>query len=1762
MYNHDPSGREPFDLDLTLRRKPIGHVIATRITAENPNEGFKPNGGKLHCINFSPFNGTWGYFSVQSDGCIHDFSDSQFGHIFSQGSSRLEACKLIVETLKSTRISAEFRTNLGYVSGLVEHDNFQNNQFSTSWLDGLIADKFLPYSFDIPNFAICAAVVLGKKKFEQSHRIVMDSLHKRHYPNKDLFSNIALIKFIANNNIFEFAISLSSSDSFIIKHQNHQLPVKFCQSEDKLLIISFNHQNYVVQQQDNDHCLRMIINGIDWVVEFENDPSSVRAPSSGRIVKFLVEDGSKVEKDAAIAEIEVMKMYLPIHAQGTGFITFKRSIGSSIQAGDLIASIDIDDKNLVSEISKFNGKFFELGSNSGFRNSFEIYTDSMQAIERSLLGYESINLDHTISLFLDSCLDPNLVLFNLQSVLSAIRSKVPLKLLEEVLNLISIGISKQEALSTLQKIETVLASTIDGNLGELIQLIKPHSLGPINYALSQIKAIVQDFSDCESFFASELTSNGPLCKLLDVFGSDYVTVSKYIRKHYQLDSRTTTILRLIDELIARCPILLKNSEFINLIKNVASLAGKEYTKVRRRMREILLISQLPSLDHLYRRIEVKLESGIKIASDKGKRADFVNEMVEGFETHLDVIPRFFHHENPEIKRLALEIYTRRVFAAYVLRNTKFSKDGKLFEWNFSTQPQDDLHEGHHRRRPSSAAIYPIVGISSAESYGAKMDQLRKGYMISLDDLLILKEEISSILVNISGRSDEEPNHLYLVGKERTGWNDDETAEYIQNIIKGMSRDLGTHRVRRITVAVVREKVVSVGFYTFSQSRDFKEDKTIRNIEPAMAYLLEFPRLCNYDIEFCYADPTGQVRIYLGTERNLAKNQRIFIRLIIRPNQAMREFTSMVHFAPEAYRILEEVLQAVETVQAKYRQTFDYNHLFINIVPVFYNKPSDVHHVMQQLIAAYKGRWTELRIRQAEVRMSLADSKDSTSCRYRFCMNNEACALPLVQGYQEQKDPLSGFKYLISMDGRGPLDGFPVTFHYPHMTSLQVKRTKVLSLETPYVYDFPSIFENTIAAAWKSYHFQGGELITPNQLLEYEELIWDSTKNSLTKVNRPAGLNNIGMVAWQMTIFTPEAPTGRKIIVIANDISFEIGSFGVAEDKLFHEASLLARKAGLPRIYLSANSGARIGLADELRTLIKVAWKNPQDPTVGFDYLYLEKEDFEGLKPGTVNCKEEIGENGQIRYKIIDVIGAKHGLGVENLQGSAMIAGETSRAYEDIFTLSLVTCRSVGIGAYLVRLGQRIIQKYQHPIILTGVGALNNLLGREVYENNLQIGGPQVMFANGVSHRIVQDDMEGIQEIINWLSFVPIKANCLPPIMRTRDNPVRSVTFEVPSDGLYDPRSLIEGRVQDGIWLSGLFDRGSFIETLGGWAKTVITGRARLGGYPVGVIAVEVRTVDLIIPADPANLSSTAQSVKQAGQVWFPDSAFKTAQAIRDFSNGENLPIFILANWRGFSGGQRDLYEQVLKFGAMIVDALKDVKQPVFVYLPPGSELRGGAWVVVDSQINSNFIEMYADPTARGGILEPEGIVGVKFRQHHLHSLMERLDPICQALIDELENSTTPTEKDEISKKLSARRAKLLPIFRQIACHFADAHDRPGRMKAKNVIREIVPWSQSRAYFYHRLRRLLAEAELIGLVKGYRLNWIEKKTKLSLLLLNNFNIDLSSVNDESIFDKLSEHNHAIKNQIKELNISLAKSEISRIVSDLSSDFNFNISDVSM
>ena len=131
------------------------------------------------------------------------------------------------------------------------------------------------------------------------------------------------------------------------------------------------------------------------------------------------------------------------------------------------------------------------------------------------------------------------------------------------------------------------------------------------------------------------------------------------------------------------------------------------------------------------------------------------------------------------------------------------------------------------------------------------------------------------------------------------------------------------------------------------------------------------------------------------------------------------------------------------------------------------------------------------------------------------------------------------------------------------------------------------------------------------------------------------------------------------------------------------------------------------------------------------------------------------------------------------------------------------------------------------------------------------------------------------------------------------------------------------------------------------------------------------------------------------------------------------------------------------------------------------------------------MEMYADEDSRGGVLEPEGIVGIKFRKDRQLETMARLDPT-YADLKKRSSSTTSTsgsaptaaEVADIKAQMAKREELLLPVYSQISLQFADLHDRAGRMEAKNTIRRPLQWKDSRRFFYWRLRRRLNEEGIL------------------------------------------------------------------------------------
>ncbi|KAG1739713.1 acetyl-CoA carboxylase [Suillus lakei] len=59
---------KPESNQLQHKPRPKGHVVAVRITAENPDTEFKPSSGSLQELNFHSSTNVWGYFSISTAG--------------------------------------------------------------------------------------------------------------------------------------------------------------------------------------------------------------------------------------------------------------------------------------------------------------------------------------------------------------------------------------------------------------------------------------------------------------------------------------------------------------------------------------------------------------------------------------------------------------------------------------------------------------------------------------------------------------------------------------------------------------------------------------------------------------------------------------------------------------------------------------------------------------------------------------------------------------------------------------------------------------------------------------------------------------------------------------------------------------------------------------------------------------------------------------------------------------------------------------------------------------------------------------------------------------------------------------------------------------------------------------------------------------------------------------------------------------------------------------------------------------------------------------------------------------------------------------------------------------------------------------------------------------------------------------------------------------------------------------------------------------
>ena len=152
----------------------------------------------------------------------------------------------------------------------------------------------------------------------------------------------------------------------------------------------------------------------------------------------------------------------------------------------------------------------------------------------------------------------------------------------------------------------------------------------------------------------------------------------------------------------------------------------------------------------------------------------------------------------------------------------------------------------------------------------------------------------------------------------------------------------------------------------------------------------------------------------------------------------------------------------------------------------------------------------------------------------------------------------------------------------------------------------------------------------------------------------------------------------------------------------------------------------------------------------------------------------------------------------------------------------------------------------------------------------------------------------------FLSYLPSNNLELPPFEPTDDLPTRRCTelediVPEQANRPYDVADVI----------GSIFDKDSFLEVRSGFARNVVVGFARLGGFPVGVIA-----------NNPIVLAGVLDI----------DASRKAARFVRT-CNAFGIPIITLVDVPGFLPGKEQEHNGIIDHGAKLAYAYCEATVP-------------------------------------------------------------------------------------------------------------------------------------------------------------------------------------------------------------------------------------------
>ena len=461
-FEDDPQSAESrIEWETAHRVPPHGHCMAVRITAENAEAGFKPTSGGIQELNFRSTPSVWGYFSMDSSGSIHEFADSQFGHLFASGNDREQARRNMVLALKELSIRGDISTTVDYISKLIELDDFIDNRIDTAWLDGIIQANSVKGIFDETSSTkgsirsasqegshlhlVLGAAIVAYDNCVSGEKLFCELLQKGQLPPRSLLKMSHSVELILNGIKYRMSCTRKGQNSFKVAVEKN--PNGFVVTNVRILsdggylieIGGASHVAYLTNKGDVATGMRLNVAGFNVAFSPDYDPTSLRTDVAGKLVKKLVADGAHVRKGEPYAEIEVMKMFMPLKVEESGVVQWNVNEGASMTAGDLLATLQLDNPENVALVSVFEGDLSVAGWGASSRPADAkrphlVLRAALDLLDGAMAGYvmEKEEIDVAMEDLAVAVTDPALPMLEIGEQLSVLSGRISASLQKDI----------------------------------------------------------------------------------------------------------------------------------------------------------------------------------------------------------------------------------------------------------------------------------------------------------------------------------------------------------------------------------------------------------------------------------------------------------------------------------------------------------------------------------------------------------------------------------------------------------------------------------------------------------------------------------------------------------------------------------------------------------------------------------------------------------------------------------------------------------------------------------------------------------------------------------------------------------------------------------------------------------------------------------------------------------------------------------------------------------------------------------------------------------------------------------------------------------------------------------------------------------------------------------------------------------------------------------------------------------------------------------